>query len=303
VDIKQLKIFCTVADKNSFSLAAEVLDLTQPTISFQIASLEQELGTRLFDRGGRNTSLTKSGEVLYRYAVQIIDLTVEAQQAIDRLQGLLSGEITLGASTIPGAYILPPLLKRFKENYSGIDIRLIVGDTREITARVLHNELEIGVVGASEKSDHLVFDRFVTDNLVLAVPAHTDWFASDTVTLEALRQIPFVMREEGSGTRTIMERKLAEVGLGIEDLNIVMTLGSTAAVKGAVESGAGASIVSQRAVQNEIKLGTVKVIGIEGIELGRDFFVVHRKHKVLSPAAEALLDFLKEHGNIHPPEV
>ncbi len=300
MDIKQLKIFCTVADKNSFSLAAEVLDLTQPTISFQVASLEQELGTRLFDRGGRNTSLTKSGEVLYRYAVQIIDLTVEAQQAIDRLHGLLSGEITLGASTIPGAYILPPLLKRFKENYSGIDICLIVGDTREITARVPHNELEIGVVGASEKSDQLVFDRFVTDNLVLAVPAHTDWFASDTVTLEALRQVPFVMREEGSGTRTIMERKLAEVGLGIEDLNIVMTLGSTAAVKGAVESGAGASIVSQRAVQNEIKLGVVKAIGIEGVELGRDFFVVHRKHKALSPAAEALLDFLKGSGDVHP---
>jgi len=288
-----------VADKSSFSLAAEVLDLTQPTISFQVASLEQELGTRLCDRGGRNTSLTKSGEVLYRYAVQIIDLTVEAQQAIERLHGLLSGEITLGASTIPGAYILPPLLKRFKENYPGIDIRLIVGDTREITTRVLHNELEIGVVGASEKSDQLVFDRFVTDNLILAVPAHTDWSASDTVTLEVLRQVPFVMREEGSGTRTIMERKLAEVGLRIEDLNIVMTLGSTAAVKGAVESGAGASIVSQRAVQNEIKLGVVKAISIEGVELGRDFFVVHRKHKMLSPAAEALLDFLKGLGDTH----
>jgi DNA-binding transcriptional LysR family regulator len=292
MDIKQLKIFCAVADRRSFSLAGEKLGLTQPTISFQIASLEQELGTRLFDRGGRTTTLTTSGEVLYRYAQRIMELVSEAEQAIHRLNGLLWGELSVGASNIPGEYILPGILQRFRENYPGIEIAMILDDTRGIIKRLLDNAIEIGVVGASEKSDKLTFTRFASDKLALIVPARNRWFAGETATLDELKKAPFVMRETGSGTRSITQQRLRKADLSLDDLNIAMTLGSTTAVKRAVESGAGVSIVSERAVQHEVKLGLIKSMDIEGLELTRDFFIVYRKGKVLSPAAQALLQFL-----------
>jgi len=295
MDIKQLKIFRAVAEKKSFSLAGEMLGLTQPTISFQIASLERELGTKLLDRGGRTTTLTRSGQILYRYTLQLLELHSETEQAIHKLQGLLWGEISVGASTIPGEYILPSILQNFRASHPGIEITMVIGDTKAVLAKVLAGEVEIGVVGASETNDKLTFDRFLTDKLVLIAPAHNDWFASEAASLEELRKAPFIMREAGSGTRTIMHQKLKESNLSVDDLNVAMTVGSTNAVKMAVESGAGVSIVSEWAVRNELRLGLVKVMDIEGLELVRDFFIVHRKHKVLSPAAEALLQFLQEY--------
>lgn len=290
MELRQLEIFCTVAEKRGFSLAAEALGLTQPTVSFQIAALEEELGTRLFERGGRTTSLTRSGEVLYRYAREILALSGEAAQAIHSLKGLLWGEVTIGASTIPGEYILPTVLQTFREAHPGIALSVEIGDTAGILRRVLNNEVDLGVVGAGEKNEKLVFTRFVRDRLVVIAPSR-GWFDGEKLSPEEFRKMPFVMRESGSGTRTVMERKLREKG--IEDLNVVMILGSTEAVKRAVESGAGISIVSERAVRNEVQLGFLRAVEIEGIELQRDFFIVHRKQKVLSPAAGALLEFLK----------
>ena len=297
MEIRQLEIFCAVVQRRGFSTAAEALNLTQPTVSFQIASLEEELGIRLLDRSGRNTIPTRSGEVLHRYAIQILELTAEAKQAIHQLKGLLWGEISIGASTIPGEYILPGLLPGFRENHPGIALEMIIGDTREIMSKVVQNEVEIGVVGASEKSEKLTFIKFISDKLVLIASSDSNWFTGNVASLEELRKTPFVLRERGSGTRAIMEQKLNEAGFASEGLNISMILGSTEAVKRAVESGAGVSIVSERAVLNEVELGTIKVVGISDLELTRDFFVVHRKHKVLSPAAEALVQFLQGNGS------
>ena len=240
--------------------------------------------------------LTKSGEVLYRYARQILELNDEAKQAIHSLIGLLWGEVALGASTIPGEYILPGMLQKFREGHPGIDITMKIGDTAGVIRNVLENEVELGVVGASEKNDKLVFEKFVSDELVVIAPAENKWFSYNSVTMDTLEKSPFVLREGGSGTRAIIEGKLNEKGSNLESFNVAMTLGSTEAVKRAVQSGAGVSIVSERAVQNEVKLGTIKVFKIDGIELARDFYIVYRKQKVLSPAAEALLEFLKDAG-------
>ncbi len=294
MEIKQLEIFCAVVERKGFSAAAEVLNMAQPTVSFQIASLEEELGTKLLDRSGRITTSTKSGEILYRYAIQILGLASEAKQALHQLNGLLWGEIAIGASTIPGEYILPKVLQQFRTAHPGIAVDMSIGDTRTIIKGVIESELEIGIVGASEKNEKLTFTRFVKDQLVLIAPAGNKWFKGNPVSPDELVGVPFILREEGSGTRTIMEQKLGECGISPGSFNLVMSLGSTEAVKHAVEEGAGVSIVSERAVQNEIKLGLLEVIDINGIELARDFFIVHRKNKILSPAVEALRQFLIE---------
>ena len=294
MELNQLKIFCAVVENKSFSKASEIVHLSQPTVSFQIKSLEQLLGTTLLDRQGREVGVTKSGEILYGYARRILQMINEAEQAIKQLKGLIAGELIIGASTIPGEYILPPILAEFKEKYSGIQINLLIADTKEIVQKVLDNRVEIGVVGTKNKNDKLEFSDFITEKLILIAPHDCNWFEGESSTIEELKKAPFVLRESGSGTRAAMRQKLFEAGINETDLKIVMRLGSTAAVKKAVESGAGASIISEKAIENEIKLGLVKKIHIKGLELDRKFFIVCRKHSYRSPATEAFLKFLEK---------
>jgi len=297
MELNQLRIFCAVVEKKSFSRASEAVFLSQPTVSLQIRALEQELGTNLLDRQGKEVSVTGSGKILYGYARKILQIADEARQAIAQLNGLIMGEIIIGASTIPGEYILPGLLTGFKEQYPGIDINLVIGDTKEIIRKVLDHEVEIGFVGQKEKGDKLEFNGFSTERLVLIAPMSPPWLPRDRITVEELKKLPFIIRESGSGTRSNIESKLHEFAVKETDLNIVMRVGSTAAVKKAVESGAGVSIISERAIENEIKLGLLKKVPIEGLELEREFFIVQRRGRSLTPATEALLKFLEGKGS------
>ncbi|MDY6835949.1 MAG: selenium metabolism-associated LysR family transcriptional regulator [Chloroflexota bacterium] len=297
MDIRQLKSFCAVVETGGFSLAARSLGLSQPTISFQVSSLEDELGTQLFDRRGRETTTTKSGELLYRYACKILVLSREAEEAIDQLRGLVRGKLVIGASTIPGEYILPDLLRRYRSRYAGIEVEMLMSDTKEIIERVVDDEVDLGAVGATEKNEKLEFVKLATDKLVLIAPADDRCFQTESATLDEIHTMPFVLRESGSGTRASISKKLGERGGKSRNLNVVMTLGSTTAVIRAVECGAGVSIVSERAVEREVTLGLIRKIEIEGIDPNRDFFIVFRKQKVQSPAVRAFLDFLREESS------
>jgi DNA-binding transcriptional LysR family regulator len=299
MELNQLKAFCAVVEKRSFSRAGEVVFLSQPTVSLQISSLEQELGTQLLDRRARDITVTKTGETLYQYAKRILRLINEAEQAIEQLKGLMKGTLTLGASTIPGEYLLPSLLAEFKGLHPAIDIDLQISDTQGVTTKVLAHEVEIGFVGTRDKSDRLVFKSLATDKLVLIASADSTWLHQDSLSVEQLRGIPFILRESGSGTRITIKQKLLEKGITEEELNVVMRLGSTAAVKRAVESGLGVSFVSEKAIENEIRLGTIKTIPVKDLELDREFFIVYSGKKSHSPAAQALLQFLQEKkGNL-----
>lgn len=294
MNIKELKTFCAVVQKGSFSQAADVLSLTQPTISFQISSLEKELETKLLDRGGRQMMITKSGEILYQYALNVLELTQQMKGTIEQLKGLVRGELIIAASTIPGEYILPGLLSGFKERYPGVEIILMVTDTKGVIKKVTDNEVEVGAVGAKEGDNKLVFTKFATDRLVLIAPSDERWFKRNTISLDELRGVPFIMREDGSGTRTIVRQKLKDMGMREKELSVVMKLGSTAAVKKAVESGAGVSVISERAAETEIKLGLLRKVQVKNLKLDRDFFIVYKWQKTLSPAAAAFLQFLQQ---------
>jgi DNA-binding transcriptional LysR family regulator len=296
MELNQLKVFCEVVEKKSFSKAGEAVFLSQPTVSLQIRALEQELGARLLDRQGREIRTTQSGKVFYGYARRILQLAGEAEQAIAQLKGLIKGEIAIGASTIPGEFILPSLLAEFKSTYPGIEINLVIGDTKEIIQKVLNSAVDVGIVGQRERSEKLVLHGFATERLVLIAPVNSPWFTREQITVGELKKVPFILRESGSGTRGSIERKLREVGVKETDLNVVMRAGSTAAVKKAVESGAGVSIISERAIENEIKLGLLKEVPIKALELQRDFFIVHRRGRSHSPATKALLKFLEGKG-------
>ena len=294
LDIHQLAIFTKVAELKSFSRAAQEMYLTQPTISQHMTSLESYLGTKLFDRLGKEIALTKAGEVLYRYAKQIIALRGEAQQALEHFLGKKSGHLVLGASTIPGEYILPPLLGTFKKQYPEIRITLKIGDTEEIVDALLNHKIELGIIGAKISHARLKYTPFVEDELIIAVPKGHRWWKKTSVGVQDLNEEPFIMREAGSGTRISMEKRLHELGIATDSLNIIAEVGSTTAVKQAMKASLGISLISARAVEEEIKLKLLKKIPLKKVKFTRTFFIIQDKRRTASPLCKALVQFLSE---------
>ena len=294
LDIHQLEIFSKVAELKSFSKAAQEMCLTQPTISQHMSSLESYLGTKLFDRLGKEVALTKAGEVLYRYAKQITALRREALQAIGHFLGKKSGHLTLGASTIPGEYILPPLLGQFKKQYPEIRTTLRIGDTEEIVDELLNNKIELGIIGAKITHSRLKYTPFVEDELIVAVPKGHRWWRKTSVGVQDLTDEPFIMREAGSGTRISMEKRLHELGIATDSLNIIAEVGSTTAVKQAIKAHLGISLISERAVEEEINLKLLKKIPIKKVKFTRTFFIIQDKKRTASPLCKALIQFLSK---------
>src|SRR3972149_5255028 len=227
MDLRRLEIFCKIADLKSFSKAAEAVLLSQPTVSEHIQSLEEAFGVKLFDRLGREVVLTKGGEVLYSYAQKLLGLYQEAQQAINQFQGRMRGRLTIGGSTIPGTYILPQALGKFKEEYPEIQIILKISDSQEVVQDVLEGRLELGVVGAKWEDGKLDYRDFVKDVLILVVPPKHPWVKKRSISARQLLEEPFIMREKGSGTRKIMEQALAKRGINSSSLQVVAEMGST----------------------------------------------------------------------------
>ena len=292
LDIHQCEIFVQVAELKSFSRAAQRMYLTQPTISQHIYALESYLGTRLFDRLGREVALTRAGEVLYGYAKQITALRGKAQQALDLFLGKKSGHLVLGASTIPGEYILPQQLGQFKILYPAIRITIRIGDTGKIIDELLARKIELGIVGAKLANPRLQFKSFVEDELILVVPRGHRWWKRPSIALDELNDEPFIMREAGSGTRMSMEKLLHEHGISTDTLKIIAEVGSTTAVKQAIKAQLGISLISARAVEEELKLGIFRKIAIQKVRFPRTFFIIQDRKQTLSPLCAALLQFL-----------
>ncbi len=294
LDIHRLKIFLKLAELKSFSLAARATYLTQPTVSQHMAALENYLGLTLFDRMGKEVRLTQAGDVLYRYAKQITCMTEEALQALELLKGKKSGYIVIGASTIPGEYILPAIIGHFKNLYPEIKIALKIGDTETITDDLLSHRIELGIVGAKLKNSKLKFSRYTQEELIVIVPPGHRWWNKASIEVKELLDEPFIMRERGSGTRISMERMFQLAGVLPEKLNIVAEVGSTTAVKQAVKANAGISIISELAVEEELRLKILKKTGIKNMQFIRTFYIVQDKKRTPSPLCKAFLGFLSK---------
>jgi DNA-binding transcriptional LysR family regulator len=292
MDLRQLEIFVKVAELGSFSKAAEALFLTQPTVSEHIRGLEEELGVRLLDRLGRGAAPTKAGELLLLYARRLHELQREARQALDQFQGRMSGELAAAASTIPGEYILPALIGRFKEKYPDIVVSLLIGDSQRVVDWVLEGRVEVAVAGAQIPHRALEYRELMPDELVVVVGAGHPWHGRKVVTLEEVRAEPLIVRERGSGSRQALERALAEVNLDLSAFRVTGEMGSTQAIKQAVKAGVGISLISKRAVGEECQSGTLHCVKVKDLRFGRAFYAVVNTARTRSPLAEAFLAFL-----------
>ena len=292
MDLRQLEIFVKVAELGSFSRAAEALHLTQPTVSEHIRTLEDELGVRLLDRLGRGAAVTRAGELLVSYAGRMLALQREARQALDSFQGKMSGGLLVGASTIPGEYVLPPLIGRFRDKYPEIFITLLIGDSQAVVGWVVEGKAELGVVGARLPHRAVEYRELMPDEEVVVVPAGHAWHGRTQVTLEELRAEPLLIRERGSGTRAALEAALAGADLGLDAFRIVGEMGSTQAIKQAVKAGVGISVLSRRAVEEECRHGLLWGLRVKDLSVTRAFHVVTHKDRSRSPLAEAFRVFL-----------
>lgn len=290
---RELEIFCKVVELESFSRAAEAVFLVQASVSERIASLENKIGTRLLDRLGRKVIPTAAGELLHKHATLLLEMKETAQLEIDSFLGLEQGEISIGGSTIPGEYILPDLIGRFKQKHPHLSVKLTIADSSEIENRVLSGKLEIGIIGSKSPHVNLICQKLWGDELVLAVPIQHPWSRRKTVSWQELRKEPFIMRGRGSGTLEILEAYLRDSGEGGTDrFQVSACFGSSTAVKEGVKAGLGLSILSVKAIDTELKAGILNALKINGLSMSRNFFLIRNKLRIASPSSKAMIDFL-----------
>ena len=284
----RLKVFRAVAEHLNFHRAAEYLFLTQPAVTLQIKALEEDLGVRLFDRAGGQISLTRHGSSLLGYARKIAALAAEAEQEIGCKDGKVSGELLLGVSTTIAQYVLPRLLGAFLAEYPAIQFSLQSGNTSEIVELLLDGKVAIGLIEGPAGDRGIRSEPFMKDELVLITPGQ---FELDQLSASQFVASALLMREQGSGSRRVVENALEKAGFKLKSFKKIIDLDSTEAIKSAVEVGLGVGFVSRWAISKELELGTLKVAHVSGITITRDFALITRTGPEPHGPAGALREF------------
>lgn len=307
VTLRQLRTFKTVADLSSFSLAAQRLKLSQPSVSYQVKELEEALGLPLLDRLGKRVGLTEAGTMLYAYARRMLDTLDEAAIAVEEMRGIRRGTLRVGASTTVGIYLLPAALGAFKKMHPGLVISLEIGTRARVQEQVLNNELDLAVVGPALKDPDLAIVPFLTDELVVVAPAGHPMAHRRGLGMKDLEAQPFVMREQASGSRWSLEKAARKAGAR---LTVAMELGSNGAIKHAVESGLGLAVISRYACALEVSSGRLVELDVKGFPIRRDWHIVHLRKRRMPLSVKAFIDFLKDtswisrngsRGRVRPP--
>jgi DNA-binding transcriptional LysR family regulator len=288
----RLKIFYTVARMNSFTKAAQILNLTQPAITFQIKNLEDEYKTRLFNRDANKISLTQPGKIFFRRAEKIISEYEKISSEIAKATGRLSGEIRIGVASLLGKYLLPKLIGQFKSEHPDVEILMLVGNSGKLVQELKQHALDLVIVSEPLSAKRFIVKPFVDDELVVIVNPDHKWANRQHLELKDLFEESIVDREEGSGTREIFYSFLHSNNTSIKDLNVVITMGSSEAVKSAVESGVAYGVVSNIAVRREIEIGLLKQIKIKDAILKRKFLLVYPNKLYNKQLISTFLNFI-----------
>jgi DNA-binding transcriptional LysR family regulator len=286
----QLTAFAAVAEAGSFTKGAEKLMVSQPAVSLQVAEFETALKTKLFDRIPRGVRLTAAGNLLLGYAQRIASLESEAESAVAGLLGLTRGRLVIGASLTIGSYLLPATLGRFRRKYPQIELVLEIANTHQIEQMLLGGQLDLAFTEGLVPSDVLKAKIIQQDRLVPIAPPGHPILKHKRITAEMLCREELILRESGSGTREVIEDALTRRKLKVKPL---MSLGSTEAIKRAVQAGIGLSIVSELTIDNEITAGTLVVVPVVDLSIQRPLVLLRVPGKTDGPAAEAFIKLFK----------
>lgn len=294
LNVHQLHIFYTVAERGSFSAAAQALHMTQPAVTMQVQALEERFGTKLLNRTTKKLVLTEAGHRLLPQARKAVELMRDTDEMMIRFIEELKGRLQFAASLTIGEYVLPRLLGPFLRKFPEVSVDMKVMNTTEIIEAVANQGLDFGIIEAPCDVAGFDAEPVMDDELMLITPANHPFAYRDEVKLEEVIREPMVLREKGSGTRQIMEDELLRHGISEENLRVVSEFGSTGAVKSAVEAGLGLSLLSVWTIKHELSLGLLKPVKIAGVRFTRQFYAVRLQSSLLPMPAAALLHDLRE---------
>jgi LysR family transcriptional regulator, low CO2-responsive transcriptional regulator len=301
MNLKQLEVFLAEVETGSFSKASEATFITQSTVSQHIASLEAEFDLKLLDRSRRAVLPTESGKLLLTYARQIVSKAREIPLAIKRFRGLENTVIKIGASNIPGSYLIPTLLPLFTRRYPGVSLTVLQGDSHETLDLLKREEIEVGIIGTLFEDKNVAFHQLGPDKIVLVVKRNHRWAEGKPISLKELLTERFIIRESGSGTDKTVREALAKAGIRPEQMKIQASLGSNEAVKQSVLNGMGAAFISEISIEKELAHDEMAVVKTRGLSISRFFYLIRRQKRDLSPSARAFVNFLKEiYGDAMP---
>ena len=289
-------VFKDVAETKNITLSAKKLHMSQPSISLQIQNLENQYGARFFDRTNKGVTLTKEGQIFYAHVRSVLDLLSNAKDQICALAQNQRGLIYLGATLTIGEYILPNILAFLYKTHPNVDFKVKIANTESISQDVLEKKMHIGLIeGPVPQFKDLNVEKFWEDELVVVVPNSHHWASRNSITLAELPHERLVTREDGSGTRKVMEMALNERGLDPEQLNITMELGSTQAIKQLVSAGLGITIISSLTVSRIGDRKLFKTLKIQDAPIYRPLSILTHARTTQTKDELILIDLLHDH--------
>ncbi|MGE6612750.1 MULTISPECIES: LysR family transcriptional regulator [Bacillales] len=290
--LENLKMFCLVVDEGSISQAARLSFLSQPAVTRQIHQLENYYNTLLFDREEGRLRVTEAGKLLYPFAKAIVNDFNHSKEVIQQSTGKYNANLIVGASLTIGEYLLPSLLGRFKKQQPEIKVTLTIKNTPRVLQDLTNDVIDLALVeGLVENSDFIV-DKFAEDELILVCPSDHPWKDRKEIQLEELGNERMIWRESISGTRLIVENMLREHGV-LEKIESYMEIGSTQAIKSAVEAGLGISILPRLTVARELEQGFLREVGISRIDITRNLWLVRKNNRFNKIGVSKFVDFLQ----------
>ncbi|HEX2972434.1 MAG TPA: LysR family transcriptional regulator [Tepidisphaeraceae bacterium] len=291
MNLNHLAIFHAVAQEGGFSKGAGRLRISQPAVSKQIRELEDRIGLPLVDRSQKGFGLTEAGELLSSYARRIFALEAEAEHALEEMQGLRRGRLAVGASTTIGIYLLPTLFGLYRNLHPNIELNLEIANTDQIQQRLIEHSLQIGLTEGLADNGELEATVLMEDELMVIAPPNHSLLSRSQIAAKELCKQPLIFREQGSGTRVVIERILARKGLFVKP---IMSLGSTEAIKRAVAAGIGLGIVSRLTIQFELAAKRLAIVPLADLTFQRPLHLLRPRGQQPEPAAAAFLALLRE---------
>ena len=293
MDFRQLESFTSVVKEGSFTKAAERLFLSQSTVSMHVRQLEEELGTCLIRRTTKNVELTDQGKEINDYAVSILGLRRRMFMSCEKS---LEDSLLLGASTIPSAYILPEVLPAFMAKHPETKLEIKQDDSQSVISRLKEGVIDVGLVGMRTYDDELEFTPFCSDHMIIVAPVSEKYqkISGPKGVMKMLMNDPVILREKGSGSRTMAGRFLKSIGVSEEDLNVIARINDQETIKYLVEGGMGISVISERAAREEVKAGKLLKFEVPNVSTDRNLYVVVRRNAVQPAASLRFIKFITD---------
>ncbi len=300
MEFRHLQSFAAVAQRLSFTKAAQSLGLTQPAVSQHVATLEASLGVSLFQRDGRTVVLTDEGRRLHDYARQILRLVDEAEREVGQTELEIAGTMRIASSTVPAELILPKLLAEFRRLQEGVRETVQVSDSQAAADAVESGEADLGFVGELPRSSKLCARAIVTDKLVLVVSPEHELAKCKRISARRFCATPLIMREPGSGSRRCLEYALESAGLAPDELNVTMEVNTNDAIRATVEGGLGAAFLSEATVARDVEAGRLVIVPVTGVRPQRKLYVVTNPKQLPNSTVREFLEFASEQRSVSP---